>query len=67
MRAADPCRSPAVSGKPRCRMHGGAKGSGAQIGNRNALKHGRYSHELLTFRRRVRELLHTTGELIKIV
>ena len=38
-------------------MHGGATGSGAQAGNRNALKHGRYTHELLEFKRSVRELL----------
>jgi len=30
-----PCRSPAISGKSRCRMHGGAKGSGAPSGNSN--------------------------------
>ena len=35
-----PCRSPAVHGKQRCRMHGSAKGSGGQFGNSNALKHG---------------------------
>jgi hypothetical protein len=33
------CRSPAVNGSRRCRMHGG-KGSGAPCGNRNAWKHG---------------------------
>ena len=32
-----PCRSPAVSGKTRCRMHGCALGSGAPTNNRNAL------------------------------
>ena len=37
------CRSPAVKGRARCRMHGGATGSGAQAGNRNALKHARYT------------------------
>ena len=42
-RSGSPCKSPAVSGKARCRMHGGAAGSGGQPGNRNALKHGRYS------------------------
>ena len=41
------CRSPAVSGKNRCRMHGGAKGSGAPQSNRNALKHGSYTKEAL--------------------
>ena len=35
-----PCQSPAVSDKKRCRMHGGAKGSGAPAGNKNAVKHG---------------------------
>ena len=48
-------------------MHGGAKGSGARAGNRNALKHGRYSRETVEFRRRMRELLHKANELIEIV
>lgn len=39
------CRAPAVAGKRRCRMHGGAAGSGAPKGNRNALKHGLYTKE----------------------
>ncbi|WP_082545576.1 MULTISPECIES: HGGxSTG domain-containing protein [unclassified Sphingomonas] len=38
-RCGAPCRSPAVQGRARCRMHGG-KGSGAPRGNRNAWKHG---------------------------
>ena len=38
-RSGQPCRSPAIKGKSRCRMHGG-KGSGAPEGNRNAWKHG---------------------------
>ena len=41
-RSGRPCRNPPVTGKARCRMHGGANGSGAQPGNTNALKHGRY-------------------------
>jgi hypothetical protein len=28
-RSGQPCRAPAVHGKRRCRMHGGARGSGA--------------------------------------
>ncbi|NBW77152.1 MAG: hypothetical protein EBR34_15360 [Sphingomonadaceae bacterium] len=43
-RSGNPCRSPAVKGKRRCRMHGG-KGSGAPKGNRNAWKHGARSAE----------------------
>jgi len=32
-RSGKPCRSPAVRGRRRCRMHGGAPGSGAPRGN----------------------------------
>ncbi|MGB0632415.1 MAG: HGGxSTG domain-containing protein [Alphaproteobacteria bacterium] len=35
-RAGTSCASPAVRGRCRCRMHGGARGSGAPRGNRNA-------------------------------
>ena len=40
------CLAPAVHDKSRCRLHGGAKGSGAPLGNRNAFKHGLYSKEM---------------------
>ena len=62
-RGGSPCRSPAVRGKRRCRMHGGAAGSGAPEGNRNALKHGARSSEAPAWRRRVRELLREAREL----
>jgi len=39
-RSGKTCMSPAVSGKSRCRMLGGAAGSGAPQGNKNAIKHG---------------------------
>jgi uncharacterized protein YjcR len=48
-------------------MHGGATGSGAPAGNRNALKHGLYSCEMLEFRRMVRELAREARELVEIV
>jgi hypothetical protein len=38
-------------------MHGGAEGSGAPEGNRNALKHGRYTAEAVARRREVAALL----------
>jgi hypothetical protein len=38
-------------------MHGGAKGSGAQAGNRNALRHGRYRREQIRFRWLLRALV----------
>src|SRR5216683_2029550 len=39
IRSGGSCRSPAVRGKRRCRMHGGAPGSGAPRGNQNARRH----------------------------
>src|SRR5437763_5083294 len=39
-RSGHPCRTPPVRGRRRCRMHGGAAGSGAPVGNKNALRHG---------------------------
>ena len=45
------CQARKVTGKKRCRMHGGAEGSGAPQGNRNAFKHGRYSKEFMENRR----------------
>jgi hypothetical protein len=66
-RAGSPCRSPAVRGRRRCRMHGGAAGSGGQPGNRNAWKHGARSARALELRRRVRELLRGARELVEEV
>ncbi|MGY4402859.1 HGGxSTG domain-containing protein [Bradyrhizobium sp. USDA 3315] len=51
------CRAPAVRGKTRCRMHGGATGSGAPRANRNARKHGRFTREAIAERRQIRALL----------
>lgn len=48
------CRSPAVGGAKRCRMHGG-KGSGAPRGNRNAWKHGAHSAEVAAIARLLRD------------
>jgi len=47
IRPGRPCKSPSVLGKKRCRMHGGALGSGAPRGNKNALKHGRFTPEAI--------------------
>jgi hypothetical protein len=58
------CRSPAVKGKRRCRMHGGALGSGAPVGNKNALKHGGFTREKKAERRRVQELLRQSRKAL---
>jgi glucans biosynthesis protein len=46
-------------------MHGGAAGSGAPHGNKNALKHGRYTREAIEERRRLRALLRQSRSLIQ--
>jgi uncharacterized protein YjcR len=56
-RAGGPCRSPATKGKARCRMHGGASGTGAPKGNSNALKHGFYTREVIAEHRAIRKLI----------
>ena len=64
-RAGTACLAPAVAGKRRCRMHGGAKGSGAPQGNRNALKHGLHSREAIAERRAVRQLIREAQQLLR--
>jgi hypothetical protein len=64
-RAGTPCRSPAVGGKRRCRMHGGAPGSGAPRGNQNALKHGRYTSAAIAERRQLQDLLRQSRKLLQ--
>ena len=64
-RSGEPCKSPAVKGKSRCRMHGGAPGSGAPRGNKNALKHGQYTREALAAYRQVRALIRQSLELMQ--
>jgi hypothetical protein len=66
-RSGQPCRSPAVAGKKRCRMHGGAKGSGAPRGNCNALKHGAYTKPAFERRARMRDLLRQARELLRAI
>jgi hypothetical protein len=46
-------------------MHGGAPGSDAPCGNKNALKHGRYTREALEERRQLRALLRQSRMLIE--
>jgi uncharacterized protein YjcR len=63
-RSGKPCRSPAVDGKKRCRMHGGAAGSGAPRGNKNAVKHGHYTREAIAERRQFAELMRQSRKLL---
>jgi uncharacterized protein YjcR len=63
-RSGKPYRSPAVSGKRRCRMHGGAPGSGAPRSNKNALKHGFFTREAIAERRQLRQLIRQSRNLL---
>ena len=49
------CQSPAMA-NGRCRMHGGPS-PGAPKGNRNAIKHGRYTAEAIARRREISTLI----------
>ena len=45
-RVGHPCKQAAVKGRARCRMHGGAKGSGSPRGSRNGnFRYGLYTRE----------------------
>jgi hypothetical protein len=63
-RSGKPCLAPAVRGKKRCRMHGGAPGSGAPRGNKNAFKHGRFTREASAERQSLQSLLRESRALI---
>ncbi|MGN8544394.1 HGGxSTG domain-containing protein [Bradyrhizobium sp. 13971] len=41
------CGAPAVHGKTRCRMHGGAEGSGAPKANQSARRHGLFTRDAI--------------------
>jgi hypothetical protein len=51
-RGGHPCRQAAVRGRGRCRMHGGARGSGGPRGDRNGnFKHGLWTRESIETRK----------------
>jgi hypothetical protein len=64
-RTGSPCRSPAVHGKKRCRMHGGAQGAGAPRSNQNARKHGLFTRDAIAERRRIWALLGEARKLLE--
>jgi uncharacterized protein YjcR len=45
-------------------MHGGAAGSGAPAGNKNALRHGRYTAEAMAGRRHLSDLIRRSRAVI---
>ena len=65
-RKATACASPAISGKARCRMHGG-KGSGAPKDNQNALRQGLYTKEVLAQEAKLRNIRKRLTAAIAII
>jgi len=64
-RTSGACRSPAVHGRKRCRMHGGAPGSGAPRANQNARKHGLFTRDAIAERRQIQALLGETRRMLE--
>ena len=64
-RSGKPCLSPAVHGNKRCRMHGGAPGSGAPRGNQNARKHRFYTKEAVEERRQFQAFIRRSQRQLK--
>jgi glucans biosynthesis protein len=46
-------------------MHGGARGSGAPVGNRNALKHGMYTKASLEEQKALRKMIRQMKESLQ--
>jgi hypothetical protein len=59
------CRAPAVHGKRRCRMHGGAPGSGAPSGNHNARRQGLFTGEAIAERKQIEALVGEARKLLR--
>ena len=64
-RAGGTCQAPAVAGKHRCRMHGGAAGSGPPKGNQNALRHGFYTREMLDERSELAKFMREARKTLR--
>lgn len=68
MRGGGACGSWPVTGRRRCRMHGGAPGSGAPPGSRNGMyRHGYYTREATAQRRALRLLLRAYEETLESI
>jgi uncharacterized protein YjcR len=64
-RSGGSCRSPAVRGKRRCRMHGGASKSGAPRGNQNARRHGLFTKVAIAERKQIQAMLGEARKLLQ--
>ena len=60
------CQVRKVTGKKRCRMHGGTN-DGAPKSNKNAFKQGKYSREVIEKRKSVMKFKREFMELLRIM
>ena len=67
IRCGGSCRAPAVRGKRRSRMHGGAPGSGAPRRNQNARQHGLFTGDAIAERKQVQALLAESRKLLQLI
>ena len=65
-RSGGQCKNLVMTGKKRCRMHGGAAGSGAPKGNKNRLTHGFFTAEAVAERAWLRSLVKELKEQCNI-
>jgi hypothetical protein len=66
-RSGQPCRSPAVRGRPRCRMHGCGRGAGGPRGERNGnYRDGLHTKESKAAAASVRKLMREARDLLKL-
>jgi hypothetical protein len=65
-RAGSACKQAAVTGRARCRMHGGAKGSGGPRGDRNGnFKEGLWTRESVDQRKAMRARVKEVRALLR--
>ena len=58
------CQTLPVTGRKRCRMHGGTN-NGARKGSQNAFKHGRYTRETIANRKETMMLIRQFKALLR--
>jgi hypothetical protein len=67
-RAGTSCQQAAVGGRNRCRMHGGARGSGGPAGRRNGrFRGGLWTRESIAERQKVRSIIRDVKAQLRAV
>jgi len=64
-RGGQPCRNHPIRRRQRCRLHGSALGTGAPLGNRTAVTHGRTPAAALAARRAITRLIRASRRTLE--